>query len=291
MSLIIDVHADSCSSHADILWFQVCGNWCHHLHCFTDGHPGCVATGTKDSHRGRICSGKVSISKWNAVTMVTWCQAFLFYLEIHTYYLPSRCTVFYLGGNNSLGFMGNELKRGTNKSCEPQSGSWVISLFRALIHSSRTQGKRHSFLIFTTIPTKTLCRILYIILCINYCACDLPYCGTTYWQWLSGIKLKNLSRVQQRKYETIVNILQKIVPCLNLKYKLYWIDICLRIQNYIIYLLQIYDYSIIYRYLLISGCVLLHIIIISLSVTDIRLLYHLPLPADLRMCPPTHYNN
>ena len=58
-----------------------------------------------------------------------------------------------------LGSWGNESQRGTNKSCEPRSGSRLICLFRATIHSPWTQKKRHSFLIFTMLPTKTLSKI------------------------------------------------------------------------------------------------------------------------------------
>ena len=58
------------------------------------------------------------------------------------------------------GFMGNESERGTNKSREPRSGSRSICLFRATIHSPMNPEKRHSFLIFTMLPTKTLSKIL-----------------------------------------------------------------------------------------------------------------------------------
>ena len=44
---------------------------------------------------------------------------------------------------------------------------------------------------------------LYLIWRINHCACDLPNCRTTCWQWVLG----NLSWVQRRKYTTIVNTL------------------------------------------------------------------------------------
>ena len=39
------------------------------------------------------------------------------------------------------GFMGNESKRGTNKSREPRSGSRTICLFRATIHSPMNPEK------------------------------------------------------------------------------------------------------------------------------------------------------
>ena len=84
------------------------------------------------------------------------------------------------------GFMRNESERRTNKSREPRSGSRMICLFRAPIHSQWTQKKRHSFVsnkdlslnspinvINSKFPQQ---RVLNIILCINHCACDLPNC-------------------------------------------------------------------------------------------------------------------
>ena len=44
------------------------------------------------------------------------------------------------------GFMGNESKRGTNKSAENRFAVHAICLSRAKIHSQWTQKKRHSFL-------------------------------------------------------------------------------------------------------------------------------------------------
>ena len=59
-----------------------------------------------------------------------------------------------------LGSRGNESECGTNKSCEPQSSSWAICLFRAPIHSPWTQKKRYSFLIIIVLPTKSLSKFL-----------------------------------------------------------------------------------------------------------------------------------
>ena len=58
------------------------------------------------------------------------------------------------------GSWGMNCSAGQNKSREPRSGSRTICLFRATIHSPWTQTKRHSFLIFTMLPSKTLSKIL-----------------------------------------------------------------------------------------------------------------------------------
>ena len=81
--------------------------------------------------------------------------------------------------------------------------------------------KRHSFLIFTMRPTKTHSRILWEKLYIqnshsngHLTSFDVlitshvirPDCRTFCWLCSSGIELKNFSRVQRRKNDTIVNI-------------------------------------------------------------------------------------
>ena len=57
-------------------------------------------------------------------------------------------------------FMGNELERGTNRSREPWSGSRPICLFHATIDSPWAMTKRHSFLILTMLPTKSVKHLL-----------------------------------------------------------------------------------------------------------------------------------
>ena len=81
--------------------------------------------------------------------------------------------------------------------------------------------KRHSFLIFTLFPTRTLSKILREKLLIqnshsngHLTSFDVLITAhvirsnrrTFCWLCSSGIELKNLSRVQQRTYDTIVNI-------------------------------------------------------------------------------------
>ena len=83
------------------------------------------------------------------------------------------------------------------------------------------EKKRHSFLIFTMLPTKDpfynsqrkiinskfpQLRALNFIWCNNYCAVIRSNCRTFCWLCSSGNELKNFSRVQRRKYVTIVNI-------------------------------------------------------------------------------------
>ena len=76
----------------------------------------------------------------------------------------------------------------TNRvNSETVLGRFVYSTFQLISHAPRK-------------------KTLEIILCINHCACDLSKCRTTCWHCLSGIELKNLSRVQRRKYDTVVNI-------------------------------------------------------------------------------------
>ena len=85
-------------------------------------------------------------------------------------------------------------------------------------------GKRHSFLIFTMLPTRTLSKILREKLSIQKSHSNLlnrhltsfdvlitahvirPNCQTFFLLSSSEIELKNFSRVQRRKYDTIVNI-------------------------------------------------------------------------------------
>ena len=81
--------------------------------------------------------------------------------------------------------------------------------------------KRHSFLIFTMFPTRTLSKILREKLLIQNSHSNghltsfnvlitMPVirlnCRTFCWLCSSGNELKNFSRVQWRKYDTIVNI-------------------------------------------------------------------------------------
>ena len=84
-----------------------------------------------------------------------------------------------------------------------------------------TQKKRHSFLIFTMFPTRTLYKILreklfiqnihsnghltsfYVLISAHVIR---PNRRTFCWLCSSGIELKNFSRIQRRKYDTIVNI-------------------------------------------------------------------------------------
>ena len=95
-------------------------------------------------------------------------------------------------------------------------GSWAL---RFIPHEPRK--KRHSFLIFTMFPTRTLSKILREKLFIqnshsngHFTSFDVlitahvirPNRRTFYWLCSSGIELKIFSRVQQRKYDTIVNI-------------------------------------------------------------------------------------
>ena len=71
--------------------------------------------------------------------------------------------------------------------------------------------KRHSFLIFTMLRTRTHSKILeksFQFKNGHLTSFDSPNCQTTCWQWKLGIKLKIFSRVQRRKYDTIVNIIE-----------------------------------------------------------------------------------
>ena len=83
------------------------------------------------------------------------------------------------------------------------------------------EKKRHSFLIFTMFPTNTLSKILREKLKIqnfhsngHLTSFDVwitaqvirPNCRTFCWLCSSGNELKSFSRVQRRKYDTIVNI-------------------------------------------------------------------------------------
>ena len=86
-----------------------------------------------------------------------------------------------------------------------------------------TQKKRHSFLIFTMFLTRTLSKILREKLLIQNSNSNghltlfdvlitaqviRPNRRTFCWLCSSGIELKIFSRVQRRKYDTIVNIME-----------------------------------------------------------------------------------
>ena len=46
---------------------------------------------------------------------------------------------------------------------------------------------------------------------LNYCACDLPNCGTARWLWCIRNWLENFCMVQQREHNTIVNIMDWMI--------------------------------------------------------------------------------
>ena len=95
-------------------------------------------------------------------------------------------------------------------------------LFRATIHSPWTQKKDTHSLYLQCFQQRTLSKILRekiinskfpqkralnFVWCINQCAVIRSNCRTFCWLCSSGNELKNFSRVQRRKYVTIVNIL------------------------------------------------------------------------------------
>ena len=128
--------------------------------------------------------------------------------------LRNECLFFWVHG-------GMNRSEGQTNRVNREAVSRAICLFRATIHSPWTQKKRHSFLIFTMPPTKTLSQILREKLYIqnfhsygHFTSFDVfitahvirPFCRTICWLCSSGIELKNFSRVQRRKCDSIVNI-------------------------------------------------------------------------------------
>ena len=119
-------------------------------------------------------------------------------------------------------FIGNELEPGTNKLREPQSGSRAIcSTLRFILHEPRKSThslywqwfQQRPFLKFSkksdtfkilAVTGSTGHLISFGVLITVHVI--FPTAGTTCWQCLLGIELKNFSRVQRRKYGTIVNI-------------------------------------------------------------------------------------
>ena len=106
-----------------------------------------------------------------------------------------------------------------DKQSEAVLGWFVCSALQFIPHEPRK--KRHSFLIFTMFPTKTLSKILREKLLIqnprsngHLTSFDVfitahvirPNRPTFCWLCSSEIELKNFSRVQRSKYDTIVNI-------------------------------------------------------------------------------------
>ena len=100
-------------------------------------------------------------------------------------------------------------------------GLWFVERDKQIAWTAWTQKIRHSFLIFTMFPTRTLSKIPREKLFIqnshsngHFTSFDVlisahvirPNRRTFCWLCSSGIELKNFSRVQRRKYDTIVNI-------------------------------------------------------------------------------------
>ena len=133
-------------------------------------------------------------------------------------------SVFFLGswGMNRSAGQTNRVNR------EAVLGWFVCSALRFIPHEPRK--KRHSFLIFTMLPTKTLSKILREKLHIqnshsngHLTSLDVlitvhvirSHFGTICRLCSSGIELKSFSRVQRRKYGTIVNIILWIIHNTN----------------------------------------------------------------------------
>ena len=111
---------------------------------------------------------------------------------------------------------------------------FVCSALRFIPHEPRK--KKHSFLIFTMFPTRTLSKILREKLFIqnshsngHFTSFDVlitahvirPNRRTFCWLCSSGIGLNNFSRVQRRKYDTIVNRGKETVPFAAVCYGVY----------------------------------------------------------------------
>ena len=130
------------------------------------------------------------------------------------FWLRNECLCF-------LGSWGTNRSAGQTNRVNYEAVLGVICLFRATIHTPWTQKKRHSFLILTMFPIRTLSKIFREKLLIQnthgngyLTAFDVlitahvirPNRRTFCWLCSSGIELKKFSRVQRRKYDTIVNI-------------------------------------------------------------------------------------
>ena len=104
------------------------------------------------------------------------------------------------------GFMGNELERYDSFPMNPDKRHSFYSLY--IYNASNKDPDLNS--LKNVINSKLIQLLaLNLILCINHCACVLPNCRTTCWQWLSGVEVNNFGRVQRRKY-TILNIYNEI---------------------------------------------------------------------------------
>ena len=153
--------------------------------------------------------------------------------DIHMRCCIKEWVYFFLGSwgmNRSAGQTNRVNLRGSRDLFVPRYDSYPMN-----------PEKRQSFLIFTMFPTRTLSKILQEKLFIqnshsngHFASFDVlitahvirPNRRTFCWLCLSGIQLKNFSRVQRRKYDTIVNIclwIQKKKQYLSRRYAMGYI--------------------------------------------------------------------